>query len=1856
MKNLTLSLLLFLSIFVSPALAQQKVSDYSVSPQFGFIENKGQIMDQDYKPNPDVKYLFPGKGVKVHLKQQSFSYEVVKYEEKERRFSEATGWVDELGRRLEEGEGLGREEPKEYDVHTQRIDIELVGSNPNAELVPANPAPDYINYYNSITPEEGATHVRHFDKVLYKDIYPNIDLEFSVAATDELKKGEFVKYNFIVHPGGDYRDIQLRYKGADGIKLSNLTSLQTPTAGATSEGSGCCNLLGHPLPHTQPGNCLDTPANKKGMDALTLTTAHGDLQESIPYSYQLSNGNEQEIKVNYIQLDDNLFGFKPNSKTANNSTFVIDPVLFWGTYYGGSESDYGNTVATDATENIYLLGTTYSSSGIASSGYQNTHGGDGDAFLVKFNTNGVRQWATYYGGSGNDNSSIVNTDPTGNVYISGHTPSTSGIASGGHQDTLRGSRDGFLVKFNNNGIRQWATYYGGSGDDLGISVTTDAASNVYLAGKTSSNSGIASGGHQNSFGGGDSDVYLVKFNTDGVRQWATYYGGSSNDNGGIVTTDPFGNVYLAGYGRSTSNISSGGHQDSLGGSNDAYLVKFNSNGVRLWATYYGGSSSEFEPSVATDAGGNVYLAGYTESTTGIASGGHQNSYGGGTSDAFLVKFNTNGVRQWGTYYGGSNLDVGRSVTISSNNNVYLTGMTSSTSDIASGGQQNLFGGGTYDAFLVRFNSRGIRQWATYYGGSGNDYGRSVTTNTNVYLTGYTNSTSGIASGGHQDTKGGSNDAFLAKFWGEGIRTPYLVKGNIYADINGNCIQDTSDILRPHIIVKAEPGPYFGMSDTNGNYVIYVADTGNYTISLATQDNIWQTSCNTSYNAQLNSTPDTATGIDFAMTAAYYCARLGVDVSTIRLRRCFDNTFYFEYNNTGTLPASGAYIEVDFGQHLQPQNSSLAWSSFSGNVYTFTIGNLDVNEQGTFEVTALLSCNAQLNSTQCVSARILPDEPCGIPDSAYDRRQLHIKGQCIAGDSVEYTINNYHDSITQSGYYELYLNSTLLDSIPFTIAPQDSSFLTFPANGNTIRLEAVFDYGTYTVPGPQSTVEACGPTPAWGHVNTLPQNDDALNFETFCLTVIGAYDPNDKQVFPEGLTSNQYIQDDTELEYLIRFQNTGTDTAFTVIIRDTFSSFLDIPSIQLGSSSHDYTFNIYGQGIAEWTFNNILLPDSHVNEPASHGYVKYKISQKPNNTAGTLIENRAGIYFDFNLPVITNTVFNTVYDSVLICNKPNVDFSYSLNILELSLNNLTLNGQNYTWDMDDSTYYSIASPVHLYDSIGSYNVCLTASNTCGTNTKCDTVTITHALFTQPINNTKFCAGDSLTIPYLAQGTFLQGNDFIAQLSDDTGSFSNPVDIGSLNDIVSGSITAILPANIPGGSGYRVRVISTNPAINAKDNGTDLKINPKPSAPLVTPSGATEFCDGDSVILTSSEANGNLWSNGETSQSITVNASENYSVMFTDTNGCVSPSSDTVDVTVNPIPTAPVITPNGTIELCDGDSIMLTSSETDGNLWSNGDASQSITVNTSGNYSVMFTDNNGCVSLSSDTVDVTVNPNPVAPVITPSGATEFCDGDSVVLSSSEANGNLWSNGETSQSITVNISGNYSVMFTDTNGCVSPSSDTVDLTVHQILTAPVITLSGATEFCDGDSVVLSSSEAIGNLWSNGDTSQSITINTSGNYSVMFTDTNGCQSPLSDTVSVIVHPIPFAPVITPGGSIELCDGDSVILSSSEANGNLWGDSSTTNEIIVDETGVYSVKYTDANGCESAFSSAVDVTVLSLPQLTFSLPADTIVCESSSSIELSGGMPSGGVYTGANVSNGQFDPQEAGTGIHGIAYTVSTI
>ena len=270
----------------------------------------------------------------------------------------------------------------------------------------------------------------------------------------------------------------------------------------------------------------------------------------------------------------------------------------------------------------------------------------------------------------------VAVDSSDNIYVTGHT--YGGLDS----NTFSGGHDIFLVKYNSSGTKQWTKQLGTSTADSGLGVTVDSSNNIYVTGHTY-------GGLDSNTNSGGKDIFLTKFNSSGTKQWTNQLGTSSNDEGKGVSTDSSGNIYV------TGNTNGGLDGNTNSGNLDIILVKYNSSGTKQWTQQLGSSENDFGLGVTVDSSDNIYVTGYTE-------GGLDGNTNSGERDIFLVKYNSSGTKQWTQQLGTSSYDYGRGVTVDSSDNIYVTGYTG-------GGLDGNTNSGSYDIFLVKYNSDGVKQ-------------------------------------------------------------------------------------------------------------------------------------------------------------------------------------------------------------------------------------------------------------------------------------------------------------------------------------------------------------------------------------------------------------------------------------------------------------------------------------------------------------------------------------------------------------------------------------------------------------------------------------------------------------------------------------------------------------------------------------------------------------------------------------------------------------------------------------------------------------------------------------------------------------------------------------------------------------------------------------------------------------------------------------------------------------------------------------------------------------------------------------------------------------------------------------------
>jgi len=344
---------------------------------------------------------------------------------------------------------------------------------------------------------------------------------------------------------------------------------------------------------------------------------------------------------------------------AAAAAFAEDPYeVEWTAQIGTRGNDLSQSVAVDASGNIYISGSTHGDLG-------GPGAGSSDAFLMKFDSSGNELWTTQIGTSDSDASYSVAVDASGNAYISGGTHGDLGGPNAG-------SCDAFLSKFDSSGNLLWTTQIGTSSDDVSQSTVVDASGNAYISGWTKGDLGGPSAG--------DIDVFLSKFDSSGNVLWTRQIGTDAWDASYSVAVDASGNVYISGE-------TYGDLGEPNAGAADAFLSKFDSSGNELWTRQVGTTESHFSYSVALDASGNAYISGYTWRHRGRRSA---------PPDAFLSKFDSSGNELWTTQIGTRDSDWSYSVAVDAAGDVYISGYTEG--DL--GGPN----AGDWDAFLVKFEA------------------------------------------------------------------------------------------------------------------------------------------------------------------------------------------------------------------------------------------------------------------------------------------------------------------------------------------------------------------------------------------------------------------------------------------------------------------------------------------------------------------------------------------------------------------------------------------------------------------------------------------------------------------------------------------------------------------------------------------------------------------------------------------------------------------------------------------------------------------------------------------------------------------------------------------------------------------------------------------------------------------------------------------------------------------------------------------------------------------------------------------------------------------------------------------------
>ncbi|HPO62705.1 MAG TPA: T9SS type A sorting domain-containing protein [Candidatus Kapabacteria bacterium] len=696
-KYYKISLLIVIGVLLFQTLKSQEKLLGSLNNSIEFIENRGQVTDDKGNKIDDILFVSKNTEYPFYLRQNGISFILSKTE-------------------------VDTKESK------YRMDLDFEGINRNLKIIPKQKLSHYYNFYNNSN-KNGITKVAAYKEVAIENIFDGVDFVIYENINKQLE------YDFIVKPNSDIKNIKFELRTDDKLEVSKDGKLLIKNELGTIE-----KLIPYSYQIIN-GEKVKINSNYK-IQGNKISFEVGNYDKSTPLiidpillswgTYYGGTLNDLAADVG-VDVSNNIYVTGKTRSTTYVATsgayqtslaggwdydcfiakFNASGSLLWATYFGGDSFDEAKKIAVQSDGNFFITGITHGNfeNVFATPGtHQQFNNGainpvnpGYDAFLTKFNTEGQRVWSTYYGGTGYDFGNSIALDGSGNIYLGGLTQSTQNIASAGAFKTaFSGNNDVFFAKMNSQGQRIWGTYYGSGGNDSlgGITFNNNM---IYLTGGTNSQSGIATWGCWLYDFQGVMDIFVAKFNQDCQQMWSTYYGGSSYDIANDIQFLSSGEIIIAGATESTTNIaSSGSSQGALAGGRDGFIARFNQDGNRVWATYLGGTAFDNIYRIYIDNNNGFAVTGETFSNSAFATANSYQTTNAGGSDAFITHYTVQGIKDWGSFYGGTNNEIGLGIAYDNTQNYILVGSTLSTNQIATNGSYQTIKRGTGDAFVSKF--------------------------------------------------------------------------------------------------------------------------------------------------------------------------------------------------------------------------------------------------------------------------------------------------------------------------------------------------------------------------------------------------------------------------------------------------------------------------------------------------------------------------------------------------------------------------------------------------------------------------------------------------------------------------------------------------------------------------------------------------------------------------------------------------------------------------------------------------------------------------------------------------------------------------------------------------------------------------------------------------------------------------------------------------------------------------------------------------------------------------------------------------------------------------------------------------
>lgn len=958
--------------------------------------------------------------------------------------------------------------------------------------------------------------------------------------------------------------------------------------------------------------------------------------------------------------------------------------LQWAKTIDAQWGSYARSIAVDKEGNVYAAG---SHQGVTNfdpntNNPNVVYNDTADFYITKTSSNGTLIWAKTVGsGASSDEISSIAVDDSGNVYASGRVGYNVDFDPGPgiHMQVLESI---YVLKLNANGDFVWVQgfdyvpyVFPDEQPPEIYCLKLDSQGNAYITGEFESdiyyydvNSSLVQISTN-----GDKDAFICKITNSGQIEWLKAIGGANKDIGTAVTVTRDDTLYFVGQYQGTVDFDLGAGQYNLTGvtapNYSEFLLKMTSDGnfvsaIKILSNY------GHVAVLATDSLGYIYAGGNFSYTVDfdpdptVTNNLTATNFG----DAFILKLSPDGNYKWVRRFGGPDIDDVRDIKIDKDNNINICGHFNGTGDYnPNTGVVNLQTNGSYDVFFAKVNTNGTYITAKSFGGpNGEALGAmAIDDDLNIYFTAHYLGESDLdASLFHANIYSATEgEIFIVKYNQKGVT------GTFYNDTDSNCVRAEFEPGLNEITGIIEPGGIVVQSKFNGIWHLDSLAPGNYTITYSVPDG-WIPSCALIQNFTVSNSDVLTMVPAIGLKNLHPCSQPEVTIMSPRFRRCFSNQKIYvsasnDINASGAI--NSAYVDVKLDTFIAVTGASRPYSALPDHTFRFQLNTLNPGQRIDFTIDFSVNCYAPIGQNVCMEAFLFPVDscvfdtiaapplfpgpgttaPCTLP---WDHSSLSVDSWC-ANDTVYFTVTNNGSSLNGNMLcytpVRVYVDGVLFHTDSIMLAGQQIMTYSYPGNGQTWILQADQHPMHPGNSHPNAHIEACGDSTNWtpNLVNVLPLDDADPVVDMYCGFISTSFDPNDKTGFPMGLGADHEILPNQQLQYLIRFQNTGNDTAFTVVIRDTLDTDLNIFSVASGVSSHPYSFRMYGPRVLEWTFTQILLPDSNTNESASHGFVTFTVEQNPNLSNGTTILNDVGIYFDFNAPVITNTTLHTINDQL-----------------------------------------------------------------------------------------------------------------------------------------------------------------------------------------------------------------------------------------------------------------------------------------------------------------------------------------------------------------------------------------------------------------------------------------------------------------------------------------------------------------------------------------------------------------------------------------------------------------------------------